>query len=234
MRPRGAAARSQARIFRRDGGKEEAGGEKRPMGKRRAKIVTVSGHLSLRGRRIRARPRSNKRRRSPKPMRCLSADNGDQFCAEKNWREREMSAEGFGRGRSCLQQQQEEKEGKRLEKAGAGWDSCIDRAIFVRPSLTEPPEILLLFSSFSAPPPPPPPPSLPQAPAGGKMEASVSSYRPQPPRPPPPNEKPLFCRHRGCEGRASSRPMGANFFSASSTPPNPPTTSSPRLNHRKK
>ena len=111
--------------------------------------MTVSGHLSLRGRRIRARPRSNKRRRSPKPMRCLSADNGDQFCAEKNWREREMSAEGFGRGRSCLQQQQEE--GKRLEKAGAGWDSCIDRAIFVRPSLTEPPEILLLFSSFSAP-----------------------------------------------------------------------------------
>ena len=45
--------------------------------------MTVAGHLTLRGLRIRTRPRSNKWRRRPKPMRCLSADNADQFWAEK-------------------------------------------------------------------------------------------------------------------------------------------------------
>ena len=179
----------------------------------------MSGHLLLRGLRIRTRPRSNKRRRNPSPMRCLSADNSDQF-----WDEEKSQV---GPKRNVLA-------GKELAAAAAqgkggcaGWDLRIDRAIFVRPSLTEPPEILnlLLFSSFSAPPPPPPsppsPPSLPQAPAGEKWRRVCRLIDPQPPRPPPPNEKPLFCRHRCCEGRASSRPMGANIFSSPNHPLHP-------------
>ena len=72
----------------------------------------------------------------------------------------------------------------------------------------------------SPPPNPFPPPSPPQAPAGGKMEASVSSYRPQPPRPPPPNRKPLFFADIAAVrvGQAANRPIGANFFL-----PHPPT-----------
>ena len=134
--------------------RRKRGGEKRPMGRRRVKIVTAgcSSHPEH-GPSIRARPRSNKWRRSPKPMCCLSADNGDQFWGwEKNWPKRNVGRGWFWPGTKELPAA---AGGKEVGKGGcAGWDSCIDRAIFVRPSLTEPPEILnlllLLFSSFSA------------------------------------------------------------------------------------
>ena len=116
MRPRGAAARSQARIFRRDGGKEEEGGVRKGQWKGRRKIVTVAGHLTLRGLRIRTRPRSNKCRRRPKPMRCLSADNGDQFWAEK----KNLPTRNVGRGFWPGREEELPAAAKEVGKGGCG------------------------------------------------------------------------------------------------------------------
>ena len=173
MRPRGAAARSQARIFRRDGGAKEEGGrggEKRPMGRRRVKIVTVAGHLTLRGRRIRARPRSNKWRRSPKPMSCLSVDNGDQFCAEKiGEKERCRSRVLAGEGVACSSRRSRRERGwKRRVRAGTLvliGQSLSGRVLQSRPRSST------SSSSSSAPfplPPPPPPPPPPSSPPFGQ------------------------------------------------------------------
>ena len=132
-------------------------GEKKPIGEE--KIVTVAGLLLIRGLRIQSQPRCYKWTRRPEPICCLSSSNGDQFQVEKNQvePERENASGDLLPGTSCLQQQEEEeKERKRLKRrlCGLGWDLRIDRAIFVRPSLTEPPEILNLlllpFSPFSS------------------------------------------------------------------------------------
>ena len=145
------------------------------------------------------------------------------FGAGRKIGRREMSDEGgFGRApRSCLQQQQQ---GKRLEKAvvRAGTlvligQSLSGRVLQSRPrsstssSSSSAPFPLASSSSFSS-----------SSSSRGKNGGECVVLSTPAPRPPPPNEKPLFCRHRGCEGRASSRPMGANFFSASTTPA-PPT-----------
>ena len=164
-------------------------GEKKPIGEE--KIVTVAGLLLIRGLRIQSQPRCYKWTRRPEPICCLSSSNGDQFQAEKNQVEPERkrkcqwrspardelpAAGGGGRGEGA----------KEVGKGGcAGWvGTCVligqslsGRVLQSRPRSSTSSS----FPSAPFPPPSPPPPSPPQAPAGGKMEASVSSYRPQPP-----------------------------------------------------
>ena len=186
--------------------------------------MTVAGLLLIRGLRIQSQPRCYKWTRRPEPICCLSSSNGDQFQVEKSqvepkrkrkcqWRSPardELPAGGGGRGEGA----------KEVGKGGcAGWvGTCVligqslsGRVLQSRPRSS---------TSSSLPSAPFPPPSPPQAPAGGKMEASVSSYRPQPPRPPPPNRKPLFFADIAAVrvGQAANRPIGANFFL-----PHPPT-----------
>ena len=104
----------------------------------------------------------------------------------------------------------------------AGWDLRIDRAIFVRPSLTEPPEILNLLllpfspfsSTFSSS-------SFSSSSSGrGKNGGECVVLSTPAPRPPPPNRKPLFFADIAAVrvGQAANRPIGANFFL-----PHPPT-----------
>ena len=55
---------------------------------------------------------------------------------------------------------------------------------------------------------------------GEKWRRVCRLIDPNPPGHLHPMRSRFFCRHRGCEGRAASRPIGANFFLA--RPPKPP------------
>ena len=92
-------------------------GEKKPIGEE--EIVTVAGLLLIRGLRIQSQPRCYKWTRRPEPICCLSSSNGDQFQVEKSQGEpeRENASGDLLPGTSCLQEEEEEKERKRLEKA---------------------------------------------------------------------------------------------------------------------
>ena len=140
-----------------------------------------------------------------------------------------MPVEIFCQGRvACSRRRRKRRRSERGWKrrlCGLGWDLRIDRAIFVRPSLTEPPEILNLLllpfspfsSTFSSS-------SFSSSSSGrGKNGGECVVLSTPAPRPPPPNRKPLFFADIAAVrvGQAANRPIGANFFLPHSPTPPP-------------
>ena len=140
-----------------------------------------------------------------------------------------MPVEIFCQGRVACSRRRKRRRSERGWKrrlCGLGWDLRIDRAIFVRPSLTEPPEILNLLllpfspfsSTFSSS-------SFSSSSSGrGKNGGECVVLSTPAPRPPPPNRKPLFFADIAAVrvGQAANRPIGANFFLPHPlTPPRP-------------
>ena len=146
-----------------------------------------------------------------------------------------MPVEIFCQGRvACSRRRRKRRRSERGWKrrlCGLGWDLRIDRAIFVRPSLTEPPEILNLLllpfspfsSTFSSS-------SFSSSSSGrGKNGGECVVLSTPAPRPPPPNRKPLFFADIAAVrvGQAANRPIGANFFLPHPPPPPPPPLPDP-------